>query len=419
MNLGEKKLNRDHLQPKRYRFCRGIVVRMQNMKIKNPNGLTVKDGTSTQTIILPHRHVDVLILGAGLAGLGAATAINRSNNSGNATKKKCSFLILEAQSRAGGRVNTVELIDYTQKRRIIDNAIECNVNQKYYEVKTVDSGAQWLHGKYNFLHELAKKYDLLSDEQSEEGLGAFLYENCIEIDPFLVKKIDFIVGKILGECEAFAHKNDVDAGHDTTYPKSVEHFMRERFQQYLRTIECPNERKIANDLFEWHIRFQIVDNSCMALHDVSAKHWGKYSFNGESCQAHYNFRDGFGAIVNKLIDELDTNCILFKKEIVHVAVNGVDSRRPRISVKCADQSVYTANHVLVTFSLGVLKANYMKMFQPKLPTFIERAINSIGFETINKLFLQFETAWWGDLDGIQLIFKNDDSNVSVSPLSLF
>lgn len=392
-------------------------MRMQNMKIKNPNGLTVKDGTSTQQVE-PHRHVDVLILGAGLAGLGAATAINRANDAAQATRRKCSFLILEAQARAGGRVNTVELNEYTRKRRIIDNAIECNANRTYYEMNTVDGGAQWLHGKCNYLHELSEKYDLLSDEQSEEGLGAFLYENCIEIDPFLVKKIDFVIGEILGECEGFAHENGLENEHDRTYPKSVEHFMRDRFQQYLETVECPNERKMASDLFDWHIRFQIIDNSCLTLQDVSAKHWGKYSFNGESCQAHYNFRDGFGAIVNELIAELDGNCVLFRKEIVQVAVNGDDSRRPRISVKCADQSVYTANHVLVTFSLGVLKANYMKMFQPKLPTPVERAINSIGFETINKLFLQFETAWWGDLDGIQLIFKNDDSNVSAWRLYL-
>lgn len=380
---------------------------MQNMKIKNPNGLTVKDGTSD-----PPQHMDVLILGAGLAGLGAATAINRAKDGRKSTTAKCSFLILEAQSRPGGRVNTVELIDYARKRRIIDNAIECNANQVYFESNTVDGGAQWLHGKHNFLHELSNEYDLLSDEQSEDGLGAYLYENCNEIDPFLVRKIDFVIGEILGECEVFAHANEIDGEPGKTYPKSVEHFLRERFQQYLNTIECPNERQIAGDLFDWHIRFQIIDNSCTTLNDVSAKHWGKYSFNGESCQAHYNFCDGFGAIVHKLIDEFDENCILFKKEIVHVAVNGDDSRRPRISVKCADQSVYTANHVLVTFSLGVLKANYMKMFQPKLPTFIERAINSIGFEAINKIFLQFETAWWGDFDGIQLIFKNDDSNVS-------
>lgn len=393
----------------RITFCRGVVVRTQNTKIKNPNGLTVKDGT----LAMSPQHVDVLILGAGLAGLGAATAIRRANVEWEAINKKRSFLILEAQARAGGRVNTVEMIDYLQKRRIIDNAIECNAKQNYNEMNMVDSGAQWLHGKFNFLHELSEKYDLLSDEQSEEGLGAFLYEDGVEIDPFMVKKIDFVVGKILGECEAFAHENGIDAVRNAPYPKSVEHFMRERFQQFQKTIECPNERKIASDLFEWHIRFQMIDNSCMTLNDVSAKHWGKYSFNGESCQAHYNFRNGFGAIVNKLIDELDENCVLFKKEIVQVAVNGDDSRRPRISVKCADQSVYTANHVLVTFSLGVLKANYMKMFQPKLPTSVERAINSIGFETINKLFLQFETAWWGDLDGIQLVFKNDDSNVSL------
>lgn len=367
---------------------------------------------------LSHRHVDVLILGAGLSGLGAATAINRANaDVQRATGKQYSFLILEGQARGGGRVNTVALTEYEQNRRIIDNAIECNANRKCFEWNMVDGGAQWLHGKYNVLHDISEKYQLLSDEQSEEGLGAFLYENGVEIDPFLVKKIDFVVGEILGECELFAQDTATwtESNDHPSYPKSVEHFMRERFQRYLKNVECPTERRIASDLFDWHIRFQIIDNSCMSLRDVSAKHWGKYSFNGESCQAHYNFRNGFGHIVNKLIEDLDENCVLFKKEIVRITVNGdvENSDRPKISVKCGDHSVYTANHVIVTFSLGVLKTNHMEMFEPQLPMFMRHAIDSIGFETINKLFLQFETAWWGDINGIQLIFKNDDLNVSL------
>lgn len=345
----------------------------------------------------------MLILGAGLAGLGAATTINRFKD------KKISFLILEGQEKAGGRIKTVKMLDYEHQRNIPNSCADQDI---------VDSGAQWLHGKYNYLHELSEQYDLLSTEQSEEGLGAFLYENCIEIKPFMVNKIDFVISELLTECELFAQQTKTEHINEL-YPKSVEHFLRERFQHYLNTIKCPIEKEIAYDLFDWHLRFQIIDNSCLHLDHVSAKHWGKYSFNGESCQAHYNYRNGFDAIINCLTDKLDESSILFKKEIVEISINesnkikgSCDIEWPKISVKCADQTIYTANHVLVTFSLGVLKTNHLKMFRPCLPSFIEQAINDIGFETINKLFLQFETAWWGDLNGIQLIFNNTGTNVS-------
>lgn len=71
-------------------------------------------------------------------------------------------------------------------------------------------------------------------------------------------------------------------------------------------------------------------------------------------------------------------------------------------------SLYTANHVIVTFSLGVLKKLHKILFKPNLPSPIDLAIDSVGFETINKIFLEFDTPWWNDLDGIQFVFNHNN-----------
>lgn len=97
------------------------------MKIKNPNGRSVKDGTNN--------YVDVIIIGAGLAGLGSATKLQSAG---------ISFQILEAQPKAGGRVNTmnmkqnVEIVDSNENRRPNENP--------EHQTDVVDTGAQWLHG---------------------------------------------------------------------------------------------------------------------------------------------------------------------------------------------------------------------------------------------------------------------------------
>lgn len=361
------------------------------MKIKNPNGRSVKDGgcdtTENQVGVL-----DVLILGAGLAGLGAGIKLQQS---------KLKFLILEAQSKPGGRVNTMKLI----KNDIENNKNDLNSSNTTNKSTTIiDCGAQWLHGKYNYLHDLAERHNLLTSEQSEEGLGTYLRDDGFCFDNFFVKKIDFAIGQILEECEKYARSNIEN------YPKSVNSFLMENFVHVLNSIETDEERELAKQLLDWHVRFQVIDNSCLSLDHVSARSWGKYSYNGESCQAHYNFRNGFSSAANALANDLGPDAFQFNKEIIEIVAN---QSEPRISVKCSDNTIYEANHVIVTFSLGILKENLDRMFRPSLPKQIRQTINDIGFETINKLFLQFNEPWWGDMDGIQLVFKNPNYKVTM------
>lgn len=258
-------------------------------------------------------------------------------------------------------------------------------------------------GKFNYLHDVAERYDLLSTEQSEEGLGAFLRDDGDAIDDYFVKKVDFLIGQILSECEKFAQMELTD------YPKSVHSYLVDNFSKYLDTLEDTKLKATAQQLLDWHIRFQVIDNSCLNLDQVSAKSWGAYSYNGESCQAHYNFRNGFSAAIDALCNQIDRKTILFKKDVVEVVAN---TSCPRISVKCSDNTIYHANHVIVTLSLGCLKAHLNTMFKPTLPRPYVQTIRDIGFETINKIFIQFEYPWWNDADGIQLVFKNDNYKVS-------
>lgn len=346
-----------------------------------PNAIERINGASN-----PVQHVNILIIGAGLGGLGAATSITQS-------KQNFTYLILEAQSEAGGRVKTIN--DFHQ----------------------IDAGAQWLHGRFNYLYKFAENFNLLTSDQSEEGLGVFLYENGMEIDEFFVKKIDFQIGKLLNECEQFVKINL------NTYPTSVGHFLCERFKCYLNCFDNVMEKNCANDIFDWHKRFQIIDNSCLSLNHLSAKYWGKYSFNGESSQAHYNFKMGFKSLIDHLINDLNPNCIEYNKHVIEIQIhnNQIESndkqqqpqqQQKNISVKCTDGSFYTADHVLVTLPLGILKMDHQQLFKPNLPIQMRMAIDSLGYETINKIFLEFDTRWWNHMDGIQFIYhcKPDDDD---------
>lgn len=250
----------------------------------------------------PDNHVDVLILGGGLAGIGAAVALNKQEHIDN----KRTYLILEAQNQAGGRIKTVELLNY------LPNQHETKQNLEKNDSILIDAGAQWLHGKNNFLYDISERYQLLASEQSDEGLGSFLYENGKQVNPYLVKRVDFFIGKLLSECEEFINNKN--------HPKSIGQFLRERFQIFVDSLKNVDEKKCALDLFDWHQRFQIIDNSCSNLDQLSAKYWGNYSFNGESSQAHYNFKNGFGTVINSLLSELNNEKIHYNKQVIEIHI---------------------------------------------------------------------------------------------------
>lgn len=170
------------------------------------------------------KHFDFIVLGAGIAGLGAGEVLKRSN---------CKFLILEASDRVGGRIFTTEMKSFSDDSKKI----------------FVDSGAQWLHGRQNELFKLAEKHGLIQAELSEEAEGDYVREDGVAFDPYFVKKVDFKFGQILEEAEKFAHKKN------EAYPSSLEKFVEEHFNIYLESLESDNEREQAKQLLDWHRKF--------------------------------------------------------------------------------------------------------------------------------------------------------------------
>jgi len=61
-----------------------------------------------------------------------------------------------------------------------------------------------------------------------------------------------------------------------------------------------------------------------------------------------------------------------------------------IEVQCENGKTITAEHVICTLPLGVLKRTAQDMFEPSLPSYKLEAINRLMFGTVNKIFLEYE-----------------------------
>lgn len=88
------------------------------------------------------------------------------------------------------------------------------------------------------------------------------------------------------------------------------------------------------------------------------------------------------------------------------------SRTGKILITCADGSSYTADHVIFTASLGVLKDRHQTLFTPNLPAEKISAIESIGFGAIGKIYLEFEHPFWpmesSKWHGYYFLWKDED-----------
>lgn len=83
-----------------------------------------------------------------------------------------------------------------------------------------------------------------------------------------------------------------------------------------------------------------------------------------------------------------------------------------LKIRCSDKSIYNADHVIFTPSVGVLKEKHEQLFEPVLPTEKQEAIKNIGFGSIMKIFAYYSDQWWQDNEEFHLIWnKNDLENV--------
>lgn len=310
----------------------------------------------------------VAIVGAGMAGLAAAVTLAQAG---------CTdILLLEAQHEPGGRIQTIKMAD-----------------------GFIDLGAQWLHGDQNALWRVSNAHNLFASKTIYEGRGLFLREDGLKINDFVVEKVAFIIGQILEDCEEFVNSPDI--------PDSVGKYLEEKFGEYLKSSALSEEEvRLYLELYDWNVRFQVIDNCCDNLYNVSAKFWGRYFCPTSNGQAHINYAKGHGSIVEALVEKLPKNVL-----ITNCPVTNIDWSMKDTSVKltCQNSNEIRADAVIVTSSLGVLKNRAAKLFTPVLPTQMTKVINAMGFAGICKIFLLFEHCWWDDAEGIQLIWNYDNA----------
>ncbi|CAN7999250.1 unnamed protein product, partial [Ixodes pacificus] len=341
-----------------------------------------------------------VIVGAGAAGLSAAYRLSLGGQT--------NFLVLEAQKNAGGRIQSY-----------------------YYDDKVLELGAQWVHGEEgNPLYGFALSNNLLADPRrhfSIEGKGHFCTDRGTRLPQDLVDGVVMVLNEIKEELGGKRPRPEGELLALHELPTSVGEYLRSRFHEHLmHQGDSEDMAKIKWSIYDWYWRFEVIDNSCYSLDELSFKSYEEF----EECPGTWNInlKNGFSSVIKTLMDNVPEANIRYNKPVRRVYWDSTQvpyrqTKLPRSSisnsqetieenipfVECEDGEIISCRHVLLTVSAGYLKRHVDDLFEPRLPEKKRQALRGIGFGTINKIYLIFaEPFWEPGTEGFQLIWLDEE-----------
>lgn len=282
---------------------------------------------------LPRRQV--VIVGAGIAGLGAAVTLRAAG---------LDVIIVEARDRIGGRIHTSTMWPH----------------------RPMDLGASWIHGTTgNPLTALAN--------QAAAPMVSTSYDNTLlHIDPALsalgvIDRGENAANVLVNRALAWAERQDRDTSLqraiDTVVPPgSLDEARRAQLDFLISSTYEQEYSGGSRELSAWSM-------------DEGDE------FGGDDAL----FPGGYGQIISHLARGFD-----IRRN--HV-VTSIQAHSSGATLHFADGATLEADHVLVTVPLGVLKAGDIA-FNPPLSAPKQRAIDRLGMGLLNKHWLLFDRVRW-------------------------
>lgn len=275
----------------------------------------------------PHKQKNIVIVGAGIAGLSAANYLQ---------KQGFNPIVLEAQANVGGRLKTNRSLGIP-----------------------FDEGASWIHGPIgNPLTKLAKQANAQTFLTNDEHLKVYAM-NGSEYTSTQLEQAENQYNEIL----------------KTLKGKKEQSFGTVFYQQYPLYKEDHLWTYMLSAYLEFDTGGDIYQLSSKDFYDDEA-------FRGEDVIV----TNGYDNIAKHLAKGLDIR--------LNTTVTSIDYSDNTILIG-TNNGKYTADQILVTVPLGVLKKGAIQ-FTPSLPAQTQEAIHKLQMGAVNKFLLVWDKAFWDE-----------------------
>lgn len=289
--------------------------------------------------------VDVLVLGAGLSGVGAAMELHKQGVD--------NFLVLEAKDYIGGRLR-----------------------EEVWFGKTIAIGAGWIH-KIDANHEiykLAKKYGLQyhQDDYNLNDMAMRSLYTGKRFNRWYVANTQKELKKGLKKC----------MDHVEQHAEARNMTLRECLEFGGWDIASIKREKMREDVDYFMFDFE----NAGPPEKMSA--W-QMSYTGEGVDLVVTDPRGYNYPVSQEIKPFR------EKFVLNTEVQSVVRKWGGRFYVTTNKGVYRAKHVIVSFSSGVLLANKVR-FQPPLPAWKTAALQYVPMGHYCKYFFKFPYQFWED-----------------------
>lgn len=291
---------------------------------------------------------DVVVLGAGAAGLAAARVLSQAG---------VSAIVLEARERVGGRIYTRDDVGLPVP---------------------VDLGGEFIHGASETSFALLRSAGAVAVDTQE---GAFAFED----------------GELRDRGDPFTMVEQVmKRARELSEDVSVDEFLR----------SLPDDLEDVERVRDY-VRMMVEGFDAADPHRAStralAEEWG----DSEHGQTSEQFRPlgGYAPLLRTLLGALDPARVHVRLATPVHAVKRIDARdgeSNRVVIEATtctgDPLSVRARAAIVTLPVGVLQADAVR-FEPELPDRTRRALERIVMGPVIKLALRFRTAFWERVHG--------------------
>lgn len=311
-------------------------------------------------------NVDVLVIGAGVAGIKAAATLQTA-------KPTASVTVLEARPRAYGRVDTIKPAGWPV---------------------AIEAGAQWFHGTTgNPVYGYATSTLGMRLYNSGRGNDAVTYDGGAIISDAADARYDDLLAMFDPDfLDAYRVELGLAVARASNLSRAVEAFMARR------ALSASDRRGLLNRVESEYVQEYAasLDRLNLQLFDAGSALSGPDSIATGS--------GGYAGVFASLLASLkDVRLGHEVKNITWPATMrpGID----RLTVEAVNSTggrvVFAPRFVISTLPLGVLKARRAQIFPGPgaLSAGKRTAIDSLAMGTLNKVVLQFATNFWGPPTG--------------------